>query len=139
MASVLAPGVLPASSTYSTNVEAGMLGELIQYLGAHPGVMAAIVITALLAVVGLWYVVSHHLQAIMITLLTAAGIGSGLLVLYRGFRTDMRDLMGIGLFLVIVFPIIFWQAIKMMEPMAPEQRTTRRPTPSRAFFKKRMT
>ena len=74
--------------------------------------MTAIAITAVLAVVGLWYVVSHHLQAIMITLLTAAGIGSGLLVLYRGFRTDMKDLMGIGLFLVIVFPIIFWQAIR---------------------------
>ena len=113
-----------------------MLDELIQYLSAHPGVMTAIVITALLAVVGLWYVVSHHLQAIMITLLTAAGIGSGLLVLYRGFRTEMKDLMGIGLFLVIVFPIIFWQAIKMMEPMAPEERG-RRPTPSRAFFKKK--
>ena len=51
-----------------------MLDELIQYLGAHPGIMTAIAVTALLAVVGLWYVVSHHLQAIMITLLTAAGI-----------------------------------------------------------------
>ena len=99
--------------------------------------MTAIGITAVLAVVGLWYVVSHHLQAIMITLLTAGGIGSGLLVLYRGFRADMKDLMGIGLFLVIVFPIIFWQAIKMLEPMAPEERG-RRPTPSRAFFKKKL-
>jgi len=115
-----------------------MLDQLIQYLSAHPGVMTAIVVTALLAVVGLWYVVSHHLQAIMITLLTAAGIGSGLLVLYRGFRTEMKDLMGIGLFLTIIFPIIFWQAIKMMEPMAPEERG-RRPTPSRAFFKKKPT
>ncbi|HEY8248251.1 MAG TPA: hypothetical protein VIG38_13340 [Hyphomicrobium sp.] len=114
-----------------------MLNELIQYLAAHPGVMTAIGITAVLAVVGLWYVVSHHLQAIMITLLTAGGIGSGLLVLYRGFRADMKDLMGIGLFLVIVFPIIFWQAIKMLEPMAPEERG-RRPTPSRAFFKKKL-
>lgn len=114
-----------------------MLDELIQYLGAHPGVMSALCITAVLAAVGLWYVVSHHLQAIMITVLTAAGIGSGLLVLYRGFRTDMKDLMGIGLFLVVVFPIIFWQAIKMLEPMAPEERG-RRPTPSRAFFKKKM-
>src|SRR4029079_19787119 len=61
----------------------GMLDELIQYLSVHPGVMTAIGITAVLAVVGLWYVVSHHLQAIMITLLTAGGIGSGLLVLYR--------------------------------------------------------
>lgn len=113
-----------------------MLDELIQYLGAHPGVMTAICATAVLAAVGLWYVVSHHLQAIMITLLTAAGIGSGLLVLYRGFRTEMHDLMGIGLFLIIVFPIIFWQAINMLEPVAPEERG-RRPTPSRAFFKKK--
>jgi CHASE2 domain-containing sensor protein len=114
-----------------------MLDELIQYLAMHPGVMTAIGITAVLAIVGLWYVVSHHLQAIMITLLTAGGIGSGLLVLYRGFRADMKDLMGIGLFLVVVFPIIFWQAIKMLEPMAPEERG-RRPTPSRAFFKKKL-
>ena len=77
-----------------------MLDELIQYLSAHPGVMTAIVVTALLAVVGLWYVVSHHLQAIMITLLTAAGMGSGFLVLYRGFNAEMKDLMGIGLFLI---------------------------------------
>lgn len=114
-----------------------MLNELIQYLSVHPGVLTAIGITALLAVVGLWYVISHHLQAILITLLTAAGIGSGLLVLYRGFRAEMKDLMGIGLFLIAVFPIIFWQAIKMIEPTVPEN--TRRPTPSRAFFKKKTT
>jgi hypothetical protein len=114
-----------------------MLDELIQYLGAHPGILTAIGITAVLAIVGLWYVVSHHLQAIMITLLTAAGIGSGLLVLYRGFRADMKDLVGIGLFLIIIFPIIFWQAINMLEPMAPENRP-KRPTPSRAFFKKEL-
>jgi hypothetical protein len=115
-----------------------MLDELIQYLSAHPGVLTAMGITAVLAVVGLWYVVSHHLQAIMITVLTAAGIGSGLLVLYRGFRTDMKDLMGIGLFLIVIFPIIFWQALKQIEPTAPEERR-RRPTPSRAFFKKKLT
>jgi hypothetical protein len=116
-----------------------MLNELMQYLAAHPGVLTAIGITALLAVVGLWYVISHHLQAIMITLLTAAGIGSGLLVLYRGFRADMKDLMGIGLFLIAVFPIIFWQAIKFIEQPAPSQSKTGRPTPSRAFFKKKLT
>ena len=108
-----------------------MLDELIQYLGAHPGVMTAIAVTALLAVVGLWYVVSHHLQAIMITLLTA--------VLYRGFSAEMKDLMGIGLFLVVIFPIIFWQAIKLIEPSMPEERSGRRPTPSRAFFKRKAT
>jgi fucose permease len=114
-----------------------MLDEVIGYLGTHPAIMSAICATAVLAAVGLWYVVSHHLQAILITLLTAAGIGSGLLVLYRGFHSEMHDLMGIGLFLIIVFPIIFWQAIKQLEPMTEEQRA-RRPSPSRAFYRKKM-
>jgi hypothetical protein len=115
-----------------------MLDQAISYLGTHPGVMTALCVTALLAAVGLWYVVSHHLQAILITVLSAAGIGSGLLVLYRGFRTGMHDLMGIGLFLIVIFPIIFWQAIKQLEPMTPEQRAAR-PSPSRAFYKKKLT
>ena len=115
-----------------------MLDELIQYLGSHPGVLTAIGITAVLAIVGLWYVVAHHLQAILITLLTAAGIGSGLLVLYRGFRAEMHDLMGIGLFLVVVFPVIFWQAIKQLEPVEPTVRTGR-PAPARAFYKRKTT
>ncbi len=114
-----------------------MLDEAIRYLGAHPAVMSAICVTAVLAAVGLWYVVSHHLQAILITLLTAGGIGSGLLVFYRGFRTEMDDLMGIGLFLIVIFPIIFWQAIKTLEPMSPEERA-RRPAPSRAFYKRKL-
>lgn len=115
-----------------------MFDELTQYLAAHPGVLTAIGIAAVLAVVGLWYVISHHLEAILITLLTAAGIGSGLMVLYRGYHADMRDLMLIGLFLIVVFPIIFTQAIKMMEGLAPEQRTKRSPGP-RAYFNKRKT
>ena len=84
-----------------------MLDQVIGYLGAHPAIMSAMCVTAVLAAVGLWYVVSHHLQAILITLLTAAGIGSGMLVLFRGFRTDTKDLMGIGLFLIVIFPVIF--------------------------------
>jgi hypothetical protein len=90
-----------------------------------------------LAAVGLWYVVSHHLQAILITLLTAGGIGSGLLVLYRGFRTETHDLMGIGLFLIVIFPIIFWQAIKTLEPMSPEERA-RGPAPWGDFYKRKL-
>ncbi len=115
-----------------------MLDELISYLGAHPAVLTAMGLTAALAGVGLWYVISHHLQAILITLLTAAGIGSGLLVLYRGFRIDMKDLMGIGLFLIVIFPVIFWQAIKQLEPVEPTVRTGR-PAPARAFYKRRTT
>ena len=81
-----------------------MLDQTILYLGAHPAVLTAMGLTAVLAGVGLWYVVHHHLQAILITLLTAAGIGSGMLVLFRGFRTDTKDLMGIGLFLIVDLP-----------------------------------
>jgi hypothetical protein len=115
-----------------------MLDELIQYLSAHPAVLSAIGLTAALAGIGLWYVLYHHLQAILITLLTAAGIGSGMLVLYRGFTADMKDLMGIGLFLVAIFPVIFWQAIKTLEPVEPTPRTGR-PVPSRAFYRRRTT
>jgi len=104
-----------------------MLDEAIGYLSVHPAVLSAMGLTAALAGVGLWYVLYHHLQAILITLLTAAGIGSGLLVLYRGFRTEMHDLMGIGLFLVVIFPVIFWQAIKQLEPMEPAARASRSP------------
>jgi hypothetical protein len=115
-----------------------MLDQTILYLGAHPAVLTAMGLTAALAAIGLWYVVNHHLQAILITVLTAAGIGSGMLVLYRGFSTDTKDLMGIGLFLVLVFPVIFWQAIKQLEPMEPTVRTGR-PVPSRAFYKRKTT
>ena len=107
-----------------------MLDQVILYLGVHPAVLTAMGLTATLAGVGLWYVVHHHLQAILITLLTAAGIGSGMLVLYRGFRTDMKDLMGIGLFLIAIFPVIFWQAIKQLEPAEPAVRTGRPRAPS---------
>ncbi len=113
-----------------------MLDQFILYLGAHPAVLTAMGVTAALAGVGLWYVVHHHLQAILITLLTAAGIGSGMLVLYRGFRTDMKDLMGIGLFLILIFPVIFWQAIQQLEPVEPTVRTGR-PASARAFYKRK--
>ena len=113
-----------------------MLDQVIVYLGVHPAVLTAIGLTAALARVGLF--VHHHLQAILITLLTAAGIGSGMLVLYRGFRTEMQDLMGIGLFLVAIFPMIFWQAIKQLEPVEPALRTGR-PASPRAFYRRRTT
>jgi hypothetical protein len=103
-----------------------MFDEAMQYLSAHPAVLSAIGLTAGLAVIGLWYVLYHHLQAILITLLTAAGIGSGMLVLYRGVSAEMNDLMGIGLFLIVIFPIIFWQAIKQLEPMEEPRRFSRK-------------
>ena len=114
-----------------------MLDEAMRYLGAHPAVLSAMGLTTVLAGVGLWYVLYHHLQAILITLLTAAGIGSGLLVMYRGFRAEMNDLMGIGLFLIVIFPVIFWQAIKTLEPVMPESRTGRAAS-TRALFARKL-
>jgi fucose permease len=94
-----------------------MLDDVALYLGAHPAQLTAIGLAIVLAGVGLWYVLAHHLQAIIITVLSAAGVGSGMLVLYRGYYAEMRDLVWIGLFLIVIFPIIFWQAIKQLEPM----------------------
>ena len=93
-----------------------MWQEVLSYLTLHPGVLTVLAMTLVLAVVGLWYVIYHHLSAILITVLTAAGIGSGALVLYRGFQSEpqMKDLIGIGLFLMVIFPAIFWQAIKFL-------------------------
>jgi fucose permease len=49
----------------------------------------------------------------MITLLCAAGFVSGILVLYRGYSADMRELVVIGAFLIIIFPVIYQQAIRV--------------------------
>jgi len=105
-----------------------MFDDIVSYFGAHPAQLTAIGLAAALAVVGLWYVLAHHLEAIIITVLSAAGVGSGIMVLYRGYHAEMRDLVWIGLFLIVIFPIIFWQAIKMLEPVAPENRRTLRNT-----------
>lgn len=86
---------------------------VVTYLAAHPGQLTVLALFALLAAVGAWYVLSHHLGALLITLLCAAGFASGVLVLYRGFEENLRDLMGVGAFLVIIFPLIYQQAIKV--------------------------
>ncbi len=90
-----------------------MLQAVIAYLAGHPVLLGAIGVFVLLAVVGAWYVLYHHLGALLITLLCAAGFASGVLVLYRGFQAEMRDLMAVGAFLVVIFPVIYLQAIKV--------------------------
>jgi hypothetical protein len=87
--------------------------ELSQYLVEHPVVMASAGIFVLLAVIGGWYVIFHHLHALLITLLCAAGFVSGILVLYRGYQSQMTDLMVIGAFLILMFPIVYQRAIKV--------------------------
>ena len=89
-----------------------MAQDILQYFGAHPGLLAALGLVAVLAVVGLWYVIAHHLTEIVITLLCIGGLASGVVVLYRGATVPLRDLVGIGLFLIVLFPLIFFQAIR---------------------------
>ena len=89
--------------------------------------LAALALTVVLALVGLWYVISHHLQVILITLLCAAGTGSGAIVLFRGVSAGMRDLMLIGAFLIAVFPIIFVQAIRLSDAAVPKEKRERPP------------
>ena len=87
--------------------------ELFTYLSQHPVVLSSIGIFILLAAVGAWYVLSHHLHALLITLLCAAGFAAGGLVFYRGYQVGMRDLMAVGAFLFVIFPIIYQQAIRV--------------------------
>ena len=90
-----------------------MLQELTQYLVDHPIILTSLGIFVLLAVIGGWYVVSHHLHAVLVTLLCAAGFVSGILVLYRGFENDLQDLQLIGAFLIIIFPLVYHQTIHL--------------------------
>jgi hypothetical protein len=90
-----------------------MYQELSQYLVEHPVILGGLGVFVLLAIVGGWYVVSHHLHSVLITLLCAAGFVSGILVFYRGYSGEMRDLMIIGAFLIVIFPLVYQQAIHM--------------------------
>lgn len=87
--------------------------DLMNYLGEHPTVLMAIGVFLVLAVVGAWYVLSHHLEVLLVTMLSAAGFVSGAIVLYRGYQLGLRDLMAIGAFLMVIFPIIYRQAVEV--------------------------
>ncbi len=117
-----------------------MYQELSQYLVEHPVVLGGLGVFVLLAIVGGWYVVSHHLHSVLITMLCAAGFVSGILVFYRGYSGEMRDLMIIGAFLTVIFPLVYHQAIRVAKvafgrrsvadsqgPRAPRRRLRRAP------------
>lgn len=89
-----------------------MIQDVIQYLTAHPGFLAALLLFLFLAVVGGWFVLYNYYKVILVTLLSAGGFVSGGLVLYRGAQGNMRDLIAVGLFLLVIFPIIFVQALR---------------------------
>lgn len=90
-----------------------MLQDVLQYLADHPVILAAIGVFIVLAIIGAWYVLSHHLGVLLVTMLCAAGFASGGLVLYRGYMADMRDLMGVGAFLLVTFALIYREAVRV--------------------------
>jgi hypothetical protein len=90
-----------------------VMQEVIAYLIAHPVLLGCIGLFAFLAVIGAWYVLSHHLGDLLTTVLCSAGFASGILVLYRGYTEGMRDLIAVGAFLLVVFPIIYQQGLKI--------------------------
>jgi hypothetical protein len=90
-----------------------MFQELTQFFVDHPAVSGLLGLFALLALIGGWYVVAHHLHSVIVTLLCAAGFVSGIFVLYRGYESDLRDLQIIGAFLIVIFPLVYHQAIRV--------------------------
>lgn len=88
-----------------------MTAEIVKYFTSHPGLLGALAVVALLAVIGLWYVVAHHLKEIVVAAACFAGLASGVVVFYRGVTVPLKDLIGIGLFLIALFPVIFFQTI----------------------------
>lgn len=95
-----------------------MISSTLAYLAAHPVLTTVLALTIVLAVIGLWYVVYNHFKLILVTALSGAGLLSGIVVLYRGAENEMRDLIGIGLFLTVAFPVIFWQSVKTQKKVA---------------------
>ena len=85
---------------------------MFQYMQAHPVVSAILGGCAALALIGLWYVVSHHLRAIVTAVICVAGAAAGLVVIWRGVGNDQMDLIGIGVFLIVIFPIFMMQTLK---------------------------
>lgn len=85
---------------------------MLQYMQAHPVISALLGGVVALALVGLWYVVSHHARTVVMTLICLAGIASGIVVVWRGVGNDLIDLIGIGVFLLVIFPIFLMQTLR---------------------------
>ncbi len=78
-------------------------------LAEHPGVAVLAAVTLVLAGIGTWYVIRHHLRLILLTVLCGFGFFAGGLVVYRGAQDPV--LVGVGIFLLIIFPAIWMRAI----------------------------
>lgn len=78
-------------------------------IAEHPGVAVLAVVTLVMAGIGTWYVVRNHLRLILLTVLCGFGFFAGGLVVYRGAHDPV--LVGVGIFLLIIFPAIWMRAI----------------------------
>lgn len=85
---------------------------MMQYIQAHPVLSAILGAVAALALIGLWYVVSHHFRTIVTGAICIAGAAAGLVVIWRGIGNDQMDLIGIGVFLIVIFPVFLMQTLR---------------------------
>ena len=102
-----------------------MTFDIAEIVGQHPRITMLAVLTLLLAGVGTWYVIQHHLKLILVTVLCGFGFFAGGLVIYRGSQDPV--LVGVGLFLLVTFPLIWMRSIwsqsaaaKKPAPAAPQ-------------------
>jgi hypothetical protein len=86
----------------------------------NPTALAVLGVLALLAFIGIWYLITHHWHAIAVAILSAVGTVAGLDVLWQGFQLANRRLMLWGAFVGLVFPLIFYYAV-VLAKRAPQE------------------
>lgn len=95
-----------------------MLQSVTQFVQGHPVLTGGLLLFAALGLIGLWYVVANYFDAIVTTLICIAGAMSGVVVFYRGIDGNYSDLVAIGGFLMVIFPVIFFQSIRTHKKIA---------------------
>lgn len=88
------------------------MGNVTQFIQAHPLLAVVLALVTIFALVGLWYVVSYHLREIVTAVVCIVGAASGAVVFWRGATHDLIDLVAIGGFMLLIFPVILYQAIQ---------------------------
>ena len=90
--------------------------DIGQIFSDHPRLVGLAALTVVLAGIGTWYVVRHHLKLILLTVLCGFGFFSGCLVIYRSNGDHV--LVGVGLFLLVSFPLIWLRALQSLQAMS---------------------
>jgi hypothetical protein len=90
----------------------------------NPAMLAALVVIGLLAIVGVYFLVTSYGRAIAVAILALLGTAAGGDVLYHGVQYNFPRLSVIGLFLLCVFPLIFRYAMVLAKrPPVPQSPT----------------